>query len=390
MASIRKRGNSYLLVVSMGYDYRGNRIKPVQKTVHPPEGFTPKQVEKWLDEQALLFEMEVKHERQPVDRNITLAKYIALWLRDIGPTKLALSTFTREKQDIERILPCLGHLKLIDLKAEILRDFYDRMRQAKNKNTGKPLAEKTVEGIHACLCGILSDAVEGGYLAHNPAWRAYKSKSKPKERIIADEELVQKLIACLEQESLKYEIFFKLILLTGMRRGECCGLKWNDINWRQRSIHIQRNIVKVSHTPVEEKAPKTAAGDRVVFFSKEMSTLLKEYQKECVWQIGQIGEGELTDADFLFRQQGGTPMTPTTFTWRFNIILKKYGLPKQLTVHSLRHTNASLLIAEGVDVRTVAGLLGHAQPSTTLDIYSHAFDKKKKEAQERLGRVLEI
>lgn len=307
MAYIRKRGNSYLLVVSMGYDYRGNRIRPVQKTVHPPEGLTLKQAEKCLDEQAALFEMEVKHERQPIDRNITLARYIEIWLRDIGPKKLALATFTREKQDIESILPALGHFKLIELKAEILRDFYDRMRQEKNRNTGKPLAEKTVEGIHACLCGILSDAVKGGYLAHNPAWRAYKPKGEPKERIIADEELVQKLIACLEQESLKYEVFFKLILLTGMRRGECCGLKWSDINWRQRSIHIQRNIVKVSHTPVEEKAPKTAAGDRMVFFSKEMSSLLKEYRKEYVWQMEQSGEGELTDTDFLFRQQGGAP-----------------------------------------------------------------------------------
>ena len=390
MASIRKRGNSYLLVVSMGYDYQGHRIKPVQRTVHPPEGLTSKQKEKWLDEQALLFEMEVKHERQPVDRNITLARYIEVWLRDIGSKKLALSTFTREKQDIERILPGLGHLKLMELRSEILRDFYDKMRNEKNKSNGKPLAEKTVEGIHACLCGILSDAVEGGYLTHNPAWRAYKPKGKPKERVIADEELVQKLIACLEQESLKYEVFFKLIIATGMRRGECCGLKWGDINWRQRSIHIQRNIVKVSHTPVEEKAPKTAAGDRMVYFSKEMSALLKEYRKECTWQMEQIGDGTLNDNDFLFRQPGGLPMTPTTFTWRFNKILTKYGLPKELTVHSLRHTNASLLIAEGVDVRTVAGLLGHAQPSTTLDIYSHAFDKKKKEAQEKLGKVLEI
>jgi integrase len=128
----------------------------------------------------------------------------------------------------------------------------------------------------------------------------------------------------------------------------------------------------------------------MVYFSKEMAALLKEYRKECAWQMEQISDGILSDDDFLFRQPGGLPMTPTTFTWQFNKILIKYSLPKELTVHSLRHTNASLLIAEGVDVRTVAGLLGHAQPSTTLDIYSHVFDKTKKEAQEKLGKVLEI
>ena len=82
MASIRKRGSSYLLVVSMGYDYKGNRIKPKQKTVHPPEGLTPKQKEKWLNEQAVLFERECKGLPQEVDRSITLAKYTELWLRD--------------------------------------------------------------------------------------------------------------------------------------------------------------------------------------------------------------------------------------------------------------------------------------------------------------------
>lgn len=86
MASIRKRGSSYLLVVSMGYDYKGNRIKPKQKTVHPPEGLTPKQKEKWLNEQAVLFERECKGLPQKVDRSITLAKYTELWLRDIGPS----------------------------------------------------------------------------------------------------------------------------------------------------------------------------------------------------------------------------------------------------------------------------------------------------------------
>ena len=107
MASIRKRGNSYLIVVSMGYDYNGSRIKPQQKTVHPPEELTPKQVEKWLNEQAVLFERECRHTPQPVQQ-LTLAKYIDLWLENVAPGKLAKSTIRRDRQDIERILPALG------------------------------------------------------------------------------------------------------------------------------------------------------------------------------------------------------------------------------------------------------------------------------------------
>ena len=76
------------------------------------------------------------------------------------------------------------------------------------------------------------------------------------------------------------------------------------------------------------------------------------------------------------------------FTYRFKLILKANNLPLDLNVHSLRHTNASLLISQGVDVRTVASLLGHAQASTTLDIYAHAFDKNKRKAQEKLGKAI--
>ena len=391
MASIRKRGGSYLIVVSMGYDYNGNRRKSQQKTVTPPAGMTPKQTEKWLNEQAVLFEMECKGSSRQVDKSITLAKYIDLWLKDIAPNKLAMSTLVREKQDIVRILPHLGHYKLVELRPEHFRKFYADMRKEKNMLNGKPLSECTVEGLHACLCGILSDAMEGGYLDHNPAWRTYRYAGTKKEKIIADEETVQKLIAALEKESIKYELYYKLIIATGMRRGECCGLKWKDIDYANRTIHICRNVVKVSREDIVVKSPKTASGDRYVYFSKEMESLLKEFQRECAWKTDAYDQRELTEDDYVFRRQGEQlPMTPSTFTWRFKMILKKNGLPEKLNVHSLRHTNASLLIAGGTDVRTVAGLLGHAQPSTTLDIYSHAFDKNKKAASQALQSGLEI
>lgn len=319
MASIRKRGeNSYLLVVSRGYDYQGNRLKPAQKTVHPPLGLTAKQIQKWLNEQSVLYEQEVKHTPGlPVDRNITLAKYIEIWLKQVAPKKLAASTLTRDMQDVRRILPALGRYKLVDLNKEILREFYDAMRQEKNENTGNLLAESTVEGIHSCLSGILSDAVEAGYLTHNPAWRAYKKKGVAKERPVADEETVRRLIEALEGQSMKYEVYYKLILATGMRRGEACGLRWSDIDWRQRALHIRRNVVKLSRQPIIVKEPKTRAGTRVVYLSPEMCRLLRAWEKECVWEMAQQEEGELTQEDYLFRQSNGDPMVPSTFTFRF-------------------------------------------------------------------------
>ena len=165
MASIRKRGSSYLIVVSMGYDYNGKRINPRQKTVHPPEELTPRQAEKWLNEQAVLFERDCRHTPQPVQQ-LTLAKYIDLWLTDIAPGKLAKSTIRRDRQDIERILPALGHYKLTELRPEHFRNFYAELRKVIRPDTKKPLSEYTIEGVHATLCSILSDAVEGGFLSH--------------------------------------------------------------------------------------------------------------------------------------------------------------------------------------------------------------------------------
>ena len=244
------------------------------------------------------------------------------------------------------------------------------------------------QGLHNTLCGILSAAVDEGYLTHNPAWRCYKPKGQKKERPVANEETVKKLITAFEGQSMKYETYFKLVLATGLRRGEACGLKWSDINWRKRTIHVQRGVVKLSHQESITKDPKTTSGDRMVYLSKEMCQLLKAWRKECEWDRQQTANETVDEDDYLFRQPNGKPMNPCTFTYRFKLILKANNLPLNLNVHSLRHTNASLLIAQGVDVRTVASLLGHAQASTTLDIYAHAFDKNKRKAQEKLGKAI--
>ena len=138
MASIRKRGNSYLLVVSMGYDPEGHCRKPQQKTVHPPEGLTPKAKEKWLEEEAALFERECKNEPLPVDKSITLAEYTAYWLAHIAPGKLAKSTLARDKQDIDRFLPALGIYKLTAPLPELMdrkkRDIMERKGDKEDEN----------------------------------------------------------------------------------------------------------------------------------------------------------------------------------------------------------------------------------------------------------------
>ncbi|MEI3089090.1 MAG: site-specific integrase [Oscillospiraceae bacterium] len=172
---------------------------------------------------------------------------------------------------------------------------------------------------------------------------------------------MKKLIQALETVSIQYETYFKLIIATGMRRGECCALKWEDINYAERSIHVCRNAVKTTGDEIIVKAPKTKAGNRYVYFSAEMESLLREYEAFCAAETERYDRREQTKDDYVFRRKGmKLPMTPSTFTWRFKKILKANDLPTVLNVHSLRHTAASLFIASGTDVGTVAGFLDTA------------------------------
>ena len=160
--------------------------------------------------------------------------------------------------------------------------------------------------------------MEGGYLDHNPAWRTYKYAGQKKEKKIADDETVKKLIQALETVSIQYETYFKLIIATGMRRGECCALKWEDINYAERSIHVCRNAVKTTGDEIIVKAPKTKAGNRYVYFSAEMESLLREYEAFCAAETERYDRREQTKDDYVFRRKGmKLPMTPSTFTWRF-------------------------------------------------------------------------
>ena len=110
---------------------------------------------------------------------------------------------------------------------------------------------------------------------------------------------------------MKYETYYKLVLATGLRRGEACGLKWSDINWKKRTIHIQRGVVKLSHEESITKDPKTASGDRIVYLSKEMCQLLKSWRKECEWDRKQTADETVSEDDYLFRQTNGKPIVDT-------------------------------------------------------------------------------
>lgn len=179
-----------------------------------------------------------------------------------------------------------------------------------------------------------------------------------------------------------------LLIYTGMRRGELFGLEWKDIDFENGYMQIERTSQYIGNKTLITKEPKTKSSRRAMVISDDIVKMLRNYK---AWQTQQrlmMGR-DWHDTDRLFTQYNGEPMYPDSLTKWFNHFLKRHNL-RHVTLHSLRHTNATLMIAEGTDIRTVSNRLGHAQTSTTLNIYTHALKSKDAKAAQVLNDLLAI
>ena len=360
----------------------------------PPEGMTPKQIEKELERQKVLFEQEVKYGTCN-DSSITFSAFADKWMEEYARLKLAPKTVARYENFLKRINKAIGHKKLKDIKPLHLNAFYRNLGEAgvKQDCKGRPikgarLSPKTIVEHHRLISTILSYAVKWQLLEMNVAQRADPPAVPHTEISILDEQEIKRLLALLEAEPMQYKVMIKLLIYTGMRRGELCGLEWKDIDFETGLLRIVRSSQYIGNRKIITKEPKTKAGRREMILSKSALDMLREYRKWQNQKRLQVGE-DWIDNDRLFTQWNGVPIYPDTISDRFANFIKKHDLPK-VTLHSLRHSNATLLIAEGVDVRTVSQRLGHADVSTTLNIYTHALQSRDKEAAERLEQALSI
>ena len=177
-----------------------------------------------------------------------------------------------------------------------------------------------------------------------------------------------------------------LLIYTGLRRGELCGLEWKDIDFDNQTMSVQRNSLYLPDKGIYTDTTKTRSSMRVIKLPAVACQLLKDHK---VWQNKerlQLGD-QWHNTDRLFTQWDGNPIHPDTVSGWFAKFIKKTDLPP-VTLHSLRHTNATLLIANKADIRTVSQRLGHAQTSTTVNIYAHAIQSADAAAAEVLDDIL--
>ena len=387
--SIEKRGkNSYRLVVFKGYDLDGKAIRH-QKTVHcKNKSEAQTELAKFLTqvESGLVVDGSVP----------TFAQFVEIWTRDYALKELAPSTYYRYKRMLEtRIIPYFGHYKLDKIKPTDIMRFYDLLEQdtqlvrKKNNNgkkTRKPLSQKTILEHHRLLSAMLHKAVYWQLIVNNPAERVQPPKTKKPIRPHYDEDQTRILVDNLEKltgNNIKYRVAILLDIFTGARLGELVGLEWNDIDLKNGIININKSSQYLSQKGVFTKSPKTESSIRDVAIPDFIVSLLEEYKLWYEEQKSICGDFWY-ESDRLFVQDNGKPIHPSTISKWFEKFVKQIGLPV-INFHGLRHTNATLLIAQQVDVATVSARLGHAQITTTYNFYVHPLRSHDKMA----GNVLE-
>jgi integrase len=253
-----------------------------------------------------------------------------------------------------------------------------------HKGNGK-LSANTIVGYHRVLSSILSTAVDWQVIFSNPCERVKPPKAEHHEAVYLDEVQAMHLIELLENEPIQYRTMIIFLIYSGLRRGELFGLKWSDIDFDNCTISVSRSLQYLPGEPLFEKDPKNQSSVRTIKLADVAFTLLREYRQ---WQTEQrLKAANLwNDENYLFTQWNGKPTYPDTLTSWVENFIKRTDLP-QIHPHSLRHTNATLQIAGGVDHRTISNRLGHAQLST-MNIYAHAIQSADAAAADTLQDML--
>ncbi len=256
------------------------------------------------------------------------------------------------------------------------------------EKTEKPYAHETIHKVKRTVRAILALAKKQRLVDDNYATADYITfPKKPKVEIDhLDDVGAKKLYQALEEcDNPQKKIAILIPLLTGMRKGELCGLEWGDIDFEKSTISIQRSRISVNTVGVIDKSTKTASSERTLTMPNRLKEELLIYKAWQEARIETFGDKWENSGRILTSEFGGKIHPSVPNGW-LNDIVKKAGLP-HVTLHSLRHTNITLQIMAGVPLVTVSGRAGHARTSTTTDIYSHFLKSSDKEAADKLDSI---
>lgn len=390
MASIRKRGNTYQIRVFCGYDTSGNQVVQ-NKTWTPKRGMNSKQIEKELNKQAMEFEDACNSGYQCMV--IKFQDFAEEWFVQYAETRLKTQTIRCYHNCEKKVYKAIGHLRMDKITTRTIQLFIVELvgekRVDRNGNELPHYAPKTIRNYISFISSIFDYAVRMQIITDNPCKNVVLPSKKTKKRDVYSLEEVQHMLELFESESeanYKYTIFFTLAAFTGLRRGELLGLEWKDIDWNCQLLRVVRTSEYTKEKGIYTDTPKTESSIRVIKLPIEIIQKLKEFkawQDDCKVELGT----KWIECDRLFTKTDGSPMgmrQPYRFFERF---CKRTGM-RFVSIHSFRHFNASILISNGVDVKTVQSCLGHSSASTTLNIYAHSFREAQAKAMDSVASCI--
>lgn len=373
--SIRKRGNKYVAIVTVGKKLKDGKLIPDQKWITCD---SKKQAEAKLAELI----SQVNSGDYIPDSKLTVGEWLKRWL-DVyvmKSSKKKLRTKESYKNIVENhLIPALGQYLLQKLKPIHIQNYY---------NTSH-LSDKTKSIHQATLYQALKVAmVQEGLIKENPAELVAEKPSGKKithEMQTWNKEEVRKFLTIAKEKGIRIECFYTLALETGMRKGEICGLKWEDVNWETGVISVQRTLLKAGINPIlgTTKNNKT----RAVAISKETMELLRKLKIEQ--NKLKLSQGTaFNDQGYIFTKKNGGPLQLNNLGENeFNKLIEEAKV-KKIRFHDLRHTAITLMLEQGIHYKVVAERVGHSDVSITLNRYSHVSADLQKEAAQVIGSLL--
>ena len=310
----------------------------------------------------------------------TVGQLLDAWLSECERMDLSPTTLRVYRTQIEHtVRPALGSIKVQRLGAKDLDDLYRAMKE-------KGSSPKTVRNHHALLSAALHQAVRWGWVRRNVAEMAKPPRVTQRVVRPPSVDAVRQIVVAAEERDPRLAPLVMMAALTGMRRGELCALRWSDLDLDEGQIEVARSVVLVPGG-LGEKTTKTNRTRRVALDEVGLSVLRTHRARVEEW--ARLADEELRPDAFIFSPyvDGSLPFRPDNVTNFFIRVRDELKLP-DVRLHDLRHFTATQLIGAGVDVRTVAGRLGHTDPSMTLRVYSHALEERDRAAAAVMGSLL--
>lgn len=309
------------------------------------------------------------------ESRMTLGQWLEQWLKNIAPT-IRPSTLSRYEGTVRNhLVPYMGDKPISQITGKDIQKLYDTLARQGNRNTGEGLASGTVRGIHAMFHEAMGAAQQAGLIPRNPTEDIDAPKFSYKGKKVLTDEQLEKFMGTIQRDSVWHD-FFYTELTTGLRRGEICGLKWEDFDEAKGALRIRRTIHEEKGGKLTAWDTKTAAGTRTINLAPSTAALLRERKKTA-----------LTEWIFPHPLKPEQPTRPSAAYERMKVLLKEAELP-DLRFHDLRHTFATHALISGVDVKTLSGILGHTRAAFTLDTYTHTTGDMQKRAAEIVEEFL--